>query len=77
MTKTVIKLDYCEISYEDTPEMHKRVFDYLIENYYKQHEVFDGETIQQSDDPTIDAPNVLSEIADDIIGFESTYDDEE
>jgi len=54
------------ISYEDSPEVHKAVFDYLMENYFKKYDAYLGEVIMQSDDPQIYAPEILSEIADNI-----------
>lgn len=60
------------VEYEDTPEMHKKVFDAVLE-YFKKHQAFHGEVIMQCDDPIIDAPNALSNIADDIMKFKVTY----
>lgn len=75
--KVTFKGDWDEtVSYEDSPEMHKKVFDHLIENYFKKHGSYCGESIMQSDDPQIYAPELLSEIADDIIKFEVDYGDE-
>lgn len=63
------------IEYEDTPEMHKKVFDKVLD-YFKKHEAFHGEVIMQCDDTIIDAPNVLADIADDIILFKVTSKDD-
>ena len=65
-----------EVSYEDSPELHKKVFDYLMENYFKEYECYFGECIMQSDDPQAYAPVVLSDIADDIIKFDVKYEGE-
>ena len=60
------------VTFEDTPEMHKKVFDRLIE-FFKKHESFRGESVMQCDNPQIEAPGVLADIADDIIKFEVAY----
>ena len=41
--------------------------------YFTEHQAFDGESINQRDNPIIDAPNVMSDIADDIIKFVVEY----
>lgn len=65
-----------KVSYEDNPEVHKKVFEYLMENYFKKYNCFFGEGIMQSDDPQIYAPQVMANIADDIVKFEISYEDE-
>jgi hypothetical protein len=60
------------VEYEDIPEMHKKVFDAVL-NYFKKHHAFHGEVIMQCDNTIIDAPNVLSNIADNIMKFKVTY----
>ena len=67
MTKT-IKTDYSLVTYEDTPEVRDAVFERVME-YFKKCKCFAGEVICQSDNPIIEAPNVLCDIADDIIKF--------
>lgn len=56
----------CE--YDDSESIKNAVFERVME-FFKTHESFSGEQIMQSDSPTIDAPNVLADIADDIIKF--------
>lgn len=63
------------VSFADTPILHKKVFDAVID-YYKKHEAFNGECICQSDDPVIDAPHLLAAIADDIIQFGAVCKDD-
>lgn len=43
--------------------------------YFLKHESFHGESIHQMDEPIIDAPSVMSDIADNILKFEVTYKD--
>lgn len=76
MTTVAMNLKDMTVLFEDSPEAHKEVFDYLVQNFYKKYQSFDGETICQSDDCMIEAHQVLAEIADSIIGFEVVYYDE-
>jgi hypothetical protein len=68
MLKTIETQD-CIAKYEDTPEIREKVFLRVLE-YFKKNEAFLGEVIHQSDDCIIDAPSVLSDIADKILKFE-------
>ena len=61
------------VKYQDNPEVHRKVFDYLLKNFFIKHKVFDGETIVQSDVPQIEGPGVLAEIADFL--FDVDYED--
>lgn len=61
--------------YDDTPEMHKAVFDYLIENYFKKYGPLSGEGIMQDDDAQIYAPVVLGELCDEVIQFKWEEDE--
>ena len=56
----------CE--YDDSESIKNAVFERVVEFFYT-HEAFSGEQIIQSDSPTIDAPNVLADIANNIIKF--------
>lgn len=62
------------VKYEDSPEMHKKVFDAVIAFCFK-HESFAGEVMCQSDDPSIEAVYHLAHIADDVIEFETEWVD--
>ena len=63
-------------TYQDTPEVRDAVFKRVLE-YFKKFEAFHGESIHQMDDTIIYAPDVLSDIADDILKFEVCYKDED
>lgn len=54
--------------YEDGENIKNLVFERVMK-FFKENEAFCGEQIMQSDRTLIDAPNVLSDIADDIIKF--------
>ena len=67
-----MKIEYDDgmsVEYDDSPAVHKAVFDYLMEHFFKEYEHFTGEGIMQADKPQINAPVVLSHIADDVIKF--------
>ena len=51
------------------------VFNRVLQ-YYETHEAFAGEAINQSDDPIIDAPRVMTDIADNILRFNVVYKDD-
>ena len=60
------------VEYKDDDETKNKVFQKLLDWYFEM-EAFSGESICQSDTPTIDAPSLLSDIADDIIQFKTTW----
>lgn len=59
-----MKVVYCA-----NQETKQRVFDAVI-NWYLENELFSGEAIMQSDRGIEKAPELLSDIVDDIIQFE-------
>ena len=56
------------VKYKITEDMQEAIVKRLLK-YYKKNQ-HDGEGIYQDDDSIIDAPIVLSDIADDIIEFQ-------
>lgn len=69
-----IKTKDCTATYKDDDATKQAVFDRVLE-YFKKHEAFWGESIHQRDDPIMDAPSVMSDIADDILQFQVADDD--
>lgn len=69
MTKTIIAEDQI-VTFEYNDKVAYAVFRKLLDWYIK-HDSFCGESLQQRDEPQLDAINVLSAIADDIIKFDS------
>jgi hypothetical protein len=53
----------------DDQETKDKVYAALMD-WYKKHESFCGESLQQSDAPQLDAICILSDIADDILCFQ-------
>ena len=74
--KRVVRSGDMVIRFDDSQEIKDKVFESLIEDYYLKYGSFCGESIMQSDDPIIEAPVVLSEIADKIIKFDVEYIDD-
>lgn len=62
------------VTFDDSRETRDRVFDMLIENYYARLCSFSGESIMQDDESISDAPDILADIADDILKFDVRYD---
>lgn len=65
----------CIVEFDDTPEMRQELFDKVLAFYF-EHESFSGEGIMQSDGPLIAAPELISDIADDIFKFKTTWPDD-
>lgn len=63
---------FIRVTYNDDDATKQAVFDRVMA-YFTEHQAFDGESINQRDNPIIDAPNVMSDIADDIIKFVVEY----
>ena len=61
-------------AYNNNQATRDAVFDKLIEWYFK-HECFHGANIIQHDEPNMDAPNILAEIADDLLKFDIKWDE--
>lgn len=62
------------VTYDASDNIKDAVFNRVIA-YFKEHKVFQGETIHQMDNTIIDAPSVMSDIADNIIKFNVIYKD--
>lgn len=54
--------------FNDDEETRDAVFERVMQ-YFRDFECFEGESIHQSDDPQIYAPDVMSDIADKILQF--------
>jgi UDP:flavonoid glycosyltransferase YjiC (YdhE family) len=59
-------------SYEETPELKDQVFERVL-SFFKSVDHFTGESLQQSDNVQELAPDLVSDIADNIIKFELTW----
>jgi len=62
------------VTFNDDEATKQAIFDRVLA-YYVKHENFSGEGIHQSDNSIIDAPCVMSEIADDILKFKVEWKD--
>jgi hypothetical protein len=57
------------VSFEDTPEIHKKVFDRVLK-FYQDHRAFHEDTVSQDENCQIDANDVFVDIAHNIIKFQ-------
>lgn len=62
----------CRVTYDDSPEMAKRVYEHVLA-WFHEHGCYVGESIMQCDAPQITAAEMLSELADKVIKFEVEY----
>jgi hypothetical protein len=63
-----IKYGDTKVSYKITPQIKDAIIKRLL-SYYSEH-LYTGEGISQDDNSIIEAPEVLCDIADNIIKFE-------
>lgn len=59
---------FCDNSDETKQKLFHKIVDFFVER-----ELFNGESITQSDVVSIDAPQLLSEIAEDILKFDVKF----
>lgn len=64
------------IMYKDDQATRDAVFEKLLAWFIKV-ESFNGECIIQCDTPTIEAPNLLADLADDFFEFDVEYEEDE
>lgn len=71
--KVTRKVDGFVVTYEHDEKTRDAVYQAVLDWYFK-HEVFAGESLVQMDEPVIDAPILLSKIADNIMGFDVAWE---
>jgi len=64
------------ITFEETEELKQAVYDRVLK-FYLDMEAFSGESIMQSDNPQMEAPILLSDIADGLFQFDVKYNDDD
>lgn len=69
-----IETEYSTVTYHDDRATRDALFEKMLA-YYKEHETFSGESIMQMDGPLLAAPDLVSDIADEIFKFEVTHKD--
>lgn len=67
--------DKAMIGYNDDVATRDALFQKVVD-WYLYHGAFIGEVIMQSDDTQLTAAELLSEIADDILEFDVSWDEE-
>lgn len=73
MTGRIANEDYTA-TFDDSEEAKQAVFQKLL-TFFTFHEAFSGESVMQCDGPQIAAPELLSEIADEIFKFKVEHKD--
>lgn len=74
MAKRKIKTRDGYVLCKDSRKTRDEVFERVLA-FFLKHESFSGECIMQSDNPQIYAPELLSELADEVFKFETEYDE--
>lgn len=64
--------DNYTLSFDNSQEAKERIFDMLLA-FFEEHEAYSGESICQSDSPQIEAPNLLSDIAEKGFKFKTVW----
>lgn len=63
--------DY-SLEYDDSPEAKERVYQIALK-WFKEQEMFNGESLGQSDETYISGPSMMIELAEDGFKFQHTY----
>ena len=67
--------DNCNVKIDITEEKKTLVFEKILE-WCKNHDCISGEKLCQNDECNIDSPDLLSDIIDNVLKFESEWDEE-
>lgn len=62
-----------KVKVDITDEKKDKIVERILQ-YCKENNCVDGETLHQSDNCLLDAPNVLSDIIDNIIKFQTNWE---
>lgn len=62
-----------KVKVDITDEKKDKIIERILQ-YCKENNCVDGETLHQSDNCLLDAPNVLSDIIDNIIKFQTNWE---
>lgn len=65
--------DELVVSFNETPELKEAVYQRVLQFFHEQG-TYSGESIMQSDGPQLDAPELLSYLADELFKFEVNYE---
>lgn len=63
-----------DVLFDDSQEAKDRVYDIMLK-FFKKVNMFSGESLSQSDETYIEAPEVLGEVAEEGFKFEVKYND--
>jgi len=68
------KINDVTITYKDDQATKEAVFKKVVD-WFMDQETFSGESLMQSDAPQLEAPVLLSDLADDILQFKVVWDE--
>lgn len=74
MAKVERATDRAIVRFNDSKKIRDAVFNAVV-NWCFEHNLFSGESIQQTDWGIIESPNLTTHIVDDILKFEVDYGD--
>lgn len=69
-----LKFDDYTVTFDDSEDAKQKVFDLLFQ-WYKSTEMFSAESIGQSDETYIAAPDLLGEIAEEGFKFDVKWEE--
>jgi hypothetical protein len=75
-TLRMIVQDDMTVTFEETDELKSQVYEKVLQ-FFLDMGAFSGESIMQSDDPQLEAPELLSDLADYHFRFQVEYHEDE
>ena len=63
------------VSFRDDDVTKEAMFDAVLK-FFVKHQQFSGEGVSQSDGPQLDSPELLGELADEILCFKTEHKEE-
>ena len=67
--------EYFTLTYDDSQEAKDRLFAIMLK-WFKKLNHYCGDSLNQSDSTYVEAPNILTEAAEEAFRFEKKYNDE-
>lgn len=71
---TITKPDHT-VTYDDSQEAKDRIFQIALD-WFNKVKMYSGESLGQSDDTYIEAPDILAELAEEGFRFEQKWNDD-
>lgn len=70
---TTMQREGFTVTYDDSPEVHKAVYDRILK-WFMEQDHYCGDSIHQSDSTYEDAPNLLTDIAEKCFKFKEKWE---